>query len=68
MSIQITEVFKLYTETGTKLCVELPEELVQQIDVHADDKVEIEYTESLNDDGEYHGIVLSFREKGKLNE
>ncbi|MBC8437149.1 hypothetical protein H8D85_02375 [bacterium] len=67
MSIQIAEVFKLYTENGTKLCVELPEELVQQIDVHADDKVTVEYTESWEEDGEYHEIILSFRDKNKLN-
>jgi len=67
VSVQISKVFKVYSESGTKLCVELPEELVEQIDVHENDTVHIEYTESCYDTGEYHGIILSFKEKGKLN-
>lgn len=54
-------------EDGSHLFIKLPDELVKRLNIKEDEVVDVTYTESWFDDGEFHGILATFKQRGSLN-
>ncbi|MBC8437164.1 hypothetical protein H8D85_02450 [bacterium] len=54
---------KLYSDIGEELFIRIPKSLVNKLSIKENDAIIVERSESCYDDGEYEGIIITFKDK-----